>query len=329
MAQKSNFSKTDEYGFERPEDFDYATLEEFMSIYLPILARRAKKWSNFLKKNPSLRPNAALKRYIRKGVPSEHRGRVWLATSGADVMREKNQRLYQELLKQPYNKEVADTIRIDLPRTFPDNIYFHQTQDVQDQLFRILIAFSIHNKEIGYCQGMNYIAGLLLLVTKNEETSFWLFLVLIEHHLPPNYYSKSMHGLITDINTLERLVDAVDPRINQHFKSLDVTWPIVVTKWFVCLFVEVLPIETVLRIWDCLFAEGNKILFRVSLTLIRKNRDQLLACTDFPAIITCFRNMTRDKEVVNCQQFLKSMFKESLARKTIEELRKNVPNRVS
>lgn len=52
-----------------------------------------------------------------------------------------------------------------------------------------------------------------------------------------------MHGLITDINTLERLVDAVDPRINQHFKSLDVTWPIVVTKWFICLFVEVLPIE--------------------------------------------------------------------------------------
>lgn len=153
------YSKVDEYGFERPPDFNYTLHEEFMSTYLPILANRAKRWSKLLQKNPSLRQNSTLKRYIRKGIPSEHRERVWLATSGANVLREKDKNLYNELLNRPQNKEVVDSIKIDLPRTFPNNIYFAEVGELQGQLFRILTAFSVYNVDIGYCQGLNYIAG--------------------------------------------------------------------------------------------------------------------------------------------------------------------------
>ena len=41
--------RIDPYGFERPEDFDYAAYEEFFSTYLVILTRRAIKWSKLLK----------------------------------------------------------------------------------------------------------------------------------------------------------------------------------------------------------------------------------------------------------------------------------------
>ena len=41
-------SKVDPYGFERPEDFDYNSYEEFMSGYLSVLARRASKWQTLL-----------------------------------------------------------------------------------------------------------------------------------------------------------------------------------------------------------------------------------------------------------------------------------------
>lgn len=54
-------------------------------------------------------------------------------------------------------------------------------------------------------QGLNYIAGLLLLVTKNEETSFWLLRVLVEKKLP-DYYSKTMDGVVVDIEVFSRLV---------------------------------------------------------------------------------------------------------------------------
>ncbi|KAJ9588014.1 hypothetical protein L9F63_028176 [Diploptera punctata] len=50
------------------------------------------------------------------------------------------------------------------------------------------------------------------------------------------------------------------------------------------LFAEVLPIETVLRIWDCLFYEGSKIIFGVCLTLIKRNQVSLLQCSDFSSL---------------------------------------------
>lgn len=47
--------RIDPYGFERPEDFDYAAYEEFFSTYLVILTKRAIKWSKLLKGNGGVR----------------------------------------------------------------------------------------------------------------------------------------------------------------------------------------------------------------------------------------------------------------------------------
>jgi hypothetical protein len=54
-------------------------------------------------------------------------------------------------------------------------------------------------------QGLNYIAGLLLLVTKSEDTSFWLLKGLVER-IVPNYYTRTMDGVITDIDVLDELI---------------------------------------------------------------------------------------------------------------------------
>lgn len=65
----------DEYGFQRPEDFDYKQYETFMSKYMAILTRRAMRWNEILK--PSIpRNGAVIKRFVRKGIPGQHRGRV-------------------------------------------------------------------------------------------------------------------------------------------------------------------------------------------------------------------------------------------------------------
>lgn len=50
----------------------------------------------------------------------------------------------------------VEAIRIDLPRTFPENVFF---ENIRTPLFNVLIAYANHNKDIGYCQGLNFIAG--------------------------------------------------------------------------------------------------------------------------------------------------------------------------
>lgn len=68
----------------------------------------------------------------------------------------------------------------DLPRTFPSNDWV-ATEEGQAALGRVLLAFSVHKPQIGYCQGMNYItATLLLALERNEENTFWLLVSLID-----------------------------------------------------------------------------------------------------------------------------------------------------
>lgn len=47
-------------------------------------------------------------------------------------------------------------------------------------------------------------------------------------------------------------------------------------SWFSSLFCTALPAETAVRIWDVLFLEGPKILFRVALALFKQNEGAIL-----------------------------------------------------
>ena len=214
----SNFSQQDEYGFLRPEDFDYKEYEAFMSDYLGVLTRRRQKWDVLVKGGYSkLSKGAKLKRYVRKGVPSSHRRGVWMEVSGAAARRKEEPDLYKNMLAMTItNTVVEDQINTDLPRTFPNNIYFDRTSSTcyQRPLYNILRAFANNNPTIGYCQGLNYIAGLLYLVTKDEDTSFWLLKALCEKILP-DYYTQSMPGLITDMKVLARLASKEVPAVGQ------------------------------------------------------------------------------------------------------------------
>lgn len=157
-----------------------------------------------------------------------------------------------------------------------------------------------------------------------------------------------MTGLITDIAVLRELLNQRVPEVCQHLEKYGLPCAVITTKWFICIFAEVLPIETVLRIWDCLFLEGSKvrkrrkkrrlemiflysifdffffqILFRVCLTLFVSHKDEILECDDISALANLFRNIVKDSTVTDCHQFMESIFRipGALKRKEIERLR--------
>lgn len=252
QAARARVPRIDPYGFERPEDFDYAAYEEFFSTYLVILTKRAIKWSKLLKGSGG----------VRKSVT-------------------------------------------DLNRTFPDNVMFRKTADpcLQKTLYNVLLAYGLHNQDVGYCQGMNFIAGYLILITKNEEESFWLLDALVGRILP-DYYSPAMLGLKTDQEVLAELVRMKLPAVAALMDGHGVLWTLLVSRWFICLFVDILPVETVLRIWDCLFNEGSKIIFRVALTLIKQHQEFILEASSVPDICDKFKQITKGDFVTECHTFM-------------------------
>jgi hypothetical protein len=81
-------------------------------------------------------------------------------------------------------------------------------------LRRILYAFAIHSPAIGYCQSLNFLAGMMLIFMEEEE-SFWLLITVVEKLLPTDYYTKSMVGTYVDQFVLAHIIKKYLPNIHK------------------------------------------------------------------------------------------------------------------
>eukprot|EP00798_Chlamydomonas_sp_ICE-L_P015324 gene15324-21408_t len=79
-------------------------------------------------------------------------------------------------------EEVDDIIMRDVSRTFPGHPFF-SSEEGQLSLFRVLKAYSLHDLEVAYCQGMAFLAGVLLMYLP-EEVAFRLYCRLLDPDVP-------------------------------------------------------------------------------------------------------------------------------------------------
>lgn len=237
-------------------------------------------------------PHKSLKRLVRQGVPKKSRPFVWPFVARIEQMKRGEQMgYYYSLLarKSWQNAEVQTSIRKDLTRTFPNHPLFRSK--VGEQILqRILTAYAVRNPELGYCQSMNFLAGVFMLILQEEDV-FWTLSRLIETILPIGYYCGDMLGVRIDMEVLKCLLAEKLPEVSQVLKTHHVDITACCSQWFLCLFVKTLPVETCLRVWDCLLFEGNKLLFRTALALFKLNQSRLLACEDTGMIYMCLQEM--------------------------------------
>lgn len=93
------------------------------------------------------------------------------------------------------NQKVSISIEKDIHRTFPEHSYFDSDTGIGiSSLRNVLQCFAMHNTDIGYCQSLNFLSGMMLLFM-NEEDAFWLLVTIVEKLLPKDYYTKSMIGI--------------------------------------------------------------------------------------------------------------------------------------
>ncbi len=112
------------------------------------------------------------------------------------------------------------------------------------------------------------IAGVLMLFYPEAE-AFWMLSSLITKIIPKDYYSPTMLGVRTDLQVFSSLVKSRLPTLFAHLSAHHVDVAVICVSWFMCLFIEVLPMESALRIWDVLITEQSvAVLFRVGLALL-------------------------------------------------------------
>ena len=139
-------------------------------------------------------------------------------------------------------------------------------------------AFVHRCPTIGYCQGWNSIAARLLLVCPEEE-AFWILVQIVEVILPLDYYSNLV-GVCIDIKVFQALLEQRLPKLCKHLELFNFNIDMLITKWFICLFVNHLPLECELAVWDLFFIKGSSLLFSVGLTLFQLMQSDILRCQD-------------------------------------------------
>ncbi|XP_022140274.1 growth hormone-regulated TBC protein 1 [Momordica charantia] len=235
-----------------------------------------------------------LKKLIRKGIPPVLRPKVWFSLSGAAKKKSTvPDSYYNDLTKAVEGKVTPATRQIDhdLPRTFPGHTWL-DTPAGHAALRRVLVGYSFRDSDVGYCQGLNYVAALLLLVMKTEEDAFWMLAVLLENVLVSDCYTTNLSGCHVEQRVFKDLLSKKCPRIAAHLEALDFDVSLVATEWFLCLFSKSLPSETTLRVWDVLFYEGAKVLFHVALAIFKMKEDELLLTHHVGDVINILQKTT-------------------------------------
>ncbi|KAI9245967.1 rab-GTPase-TBC domain-containing protein [Sporodiniella umbellata] len=248
---------------------------------------------------------------LAKGVPPPLRGFLWQAFSGTSLPPSD----YRELLYRtsPHEK----LIRSDLPRAFPEVDYF-TTPAGQESLFRVIKAYSLTDEDVGYCQGIHFIAGCLLLHMR-EEAAFSLLCQLMTQYGLRGQFMPKMERLQERLFQFEKLLSVYLPRAYRHLDTQGVLPSMYASQWFMTLFVYRCPLELVYAIFDVILVEGADMMLHFGLALIQKN-EPILVCLDFEALLDFFHQRLFDAYRHQPEQLVQDAYRFSISPQRLSQL---------
>ena len=228
---------------------------------------------------------------IKGEIPSKYRGEFWYISTGGkrELINHPN---YYKYILEKYPKSVLsydkigtkEQIEKDLRRTFPGEEYFKDSRNIE-KLRNILTCYFNRNLS-GYTQGCNFIVGRLLEFIGDEEKVFWTFSQLMENILTVDYFSQ-MLGVYVEVDILMCLLrDLYTPNM---LKKLDKNDKIIylqniLLQWFISLFIIKFPKNLQLFIWDIFFIEKKIVLYKVSISLLHKYKNEIASADSIESL---------------------------------------------
>ena len=281
-CKKSNVLKISKIRFEFiPPNTQQCMIGE----YILEDSRPSEDWSKLLKNYKNSNPIEYLLQdtkncrflttHIRQGVPVKWRWPTWKSYINLAVISFSD---YTSI--PPDLGPLYQVIKKDIDRTFPNHFYFDKEYFGligQFALLRVLSKFSSAYPQVGYCQGMNFIAGFLLLVSGgNEIESFSMLEAVIYHFSLKDFFTEGMSQLKKTLTEFDSLFARNLKQLHWHFKVQDLSEDLWVLKWFITLFTAVLPLNLVLHIWDIMMVDGISVLPNVTICILKYFETELL-----------------------------------------------------
>ncbi|XP_051557885.1 TBC1 domain family member 1 isoform X3 [Myxocyprinus asiaticus] len=257
---------------------------------------------------------------VGQGVPRQHRGEIWKFLSEQYLLRQEvpsakppnNDTPYKELLKQLTSQQHA--ILIDLGRTFPTHPYFSiQLGAGQLSLYNILKAYSLLDPEVGYCQGLSFVAGVLLL-HMSEEDAFHMLKFLMCNMGLRKQYRPDMIILQIQMYQLSRLLHDYHRELYTHLEQYEIGPSLYAAPWFLTAFASHFPLGFVARVFDMLFLQGSEVIFKVALSLLGSHKPLILQHDNLESIVEFIKTTLPNLGLVQMEKTINQVFEMDISK---------------
>ncbi|KYO47715.1 TBC1 domain family member 30 isoform X2 [Alligator mississippiensis] len=247
------------------------------------------------------------------GIPKEWRRKVWLTLAdhylrSIAIDWDKTMRFTFNERSNPDDDSMGIQIVKDLHRTGCSSYCGQEAEQDRVVLKRVLLAYARWNKSVGYCQGFNILAALILEVMEgNEGDALKIMIYLIDKVLPDSYFVNNLRALSVDMAVFRDLLRMKLPELSQHLDILQRAanresgggyepplTNVFTMQWFLTLFATCLPNHTVLKIWDSVFFEGSEIILRVALAIWAKLGEQIECCETADEFYSTMGKLTQE-----------------------------------
>ncbi|XP_020818651.1 ecotropic viral integration site 5 ortholog isoform X3 [Drosophila serrata] len=268
-------------------------------------------WDGALK-----RKNPCVSELVRRGIPHHFRAIVWQQLSGAA---EADKKQYAEYIKA--TSACEKVIRRDIARTYPEVDFFKEKDGPgQEALFNVIKAYSLHDREVGYCQGSGFIVGLLLMQMPEEE-AFAVLVQIMQQHRMRHMFKPSMSELGLCMYQLESLVQEQIPDMHIHFQQQGFQTTMYASSWFLTLYTTTLNVNLSCRIMDVFLSEGMEFIFKVALALLLTGKETLL-CLDMEAMLKFFQKELPGRVEADVEGFFNLAYSIKLNSKRMKKMEK-------
>ncbi|KAL5250499.1 hypothetical protein ACHWQZ_G016291 [Mnemiopsis leidyi] len=303
-AKCRTFNREDSEGSQRNEE---AEAEELAVSWLDVM----KRWDG----NSRKKLKSQVDKLIYRGVPNDLRALIWMVLAN-DSNKSHLRLKYPELIEQ--TSPCEKLIRRDICRTYPEHKFFKEQG--QESLFNVIKAYSLWDREVGYCQGSPFIVGILLLQMPEEE-AFCVLVELMESYKMREFFKPSMKELSVNLYILSELIQEHIPELHTHFKAQGFHPTTYASQWFLTMFATVLPLNAVFRIMDIfLWEQTYDVIFQVGIALLKEGKD-LLINMDIEGMLQYFRTTVYRNYVGAEDDLIKSVRQIKLDQKKMRRLK--------
>ncbi|CBY15549.1 unnamed protein product, partial [Oikopleura dioica] len=239
-------------------------------------------------------------------VTEEIRGDVWKF-----LIKQREQRhgvqltsSFKSLINQLAPPGQAHSILIDLCRTFPKHRQFRESlaqSSGQKSLYNVLKAYCMLDHEVGYCQGLSFVVGLILIYLPVEEDAFAVLRHIMFECDMRRFYMPDMAALQEAMYQLSRLLAELEPALYEFLESHCVTPVLYLTPWFLTLFASNFPMSFSSHVLDLVLAEGPAAIFKIAISLFQQYKDYIIKLDGFEAVADFIKNRINcpDEETSN------------------------------